>query len=235
MIGMSRYSGGYLSGLEHLRQCIIDLLTTRPGTRVMRREYGCHVWRWVDKPMNPTVFAFMIHEIATALDKWEPRYRLTQCDVEKVDEQGRVSFLLQGEVIDVPGFISQLPSAYSQDDVRALQAVRPQSTQEVEAMQSHFSTLSQLLWIIGEQPRVKGRIATVKREPMGEVSVLINGQKLAKVDVVQNGSQITLPYALDDEDWIEVNYLAEASSSASTIHDDLPVGTMVQFAGMRVS
>jgi phage baseplate assembly protein W len=40
MQGMNRNTGRKLSGVDHLRQSIVDILTTPIGSRVMRRDYG---------------------------------------------------------------------------------------------------------------------------------------------------------------------------------------------------
>ena len=52
MRGMSATSGKELEGLDHLKQSIIDILTTPIGSRVMRRNYGSRLFELVDKPIN---------------------------------------------------------------------------------------------------------------------------------------------------------------------------------------
>lgn len=37
---MNAHTGGAIDRLAHIRQSIADILTTRIGSRVMRREYG---------------------------------------------------------------------------------------------------------------------------------------------------------------------------------------------------
>ncbi|MEA1988963.1 MAG: GPW/gp25 family protein [Pseudomonadota bacterium] len=49
---MNRTTGKVLSGIDHLRQRIADVLTTPIGTRVMRRDYGSRVFELIDNPMN---------------------------------------------------------------------------------------------------------------------------------------------------------------------------------------
>ena len=44
MTGMDRETGKSLSGIEHLRQSIRDILTTPIGSRVMRRDYGSRLF-----------------------------------------------------------------------------------------------------------------------------------------------------------------------------------------------
>ena len=53
MIGLNATNGQALSGLDHLRQSIRDILTTRIGTRVMRRDYGSRLPDLVDSPVTP--------------------------------------------------------------------------------------------------------------------------------------------------------------------------------------
>ncbi|MBD3768115.1 MAG: GPW/gp25 family protein [Gammaproteobacteria bacterium] len=53
MLGINAQTGKPLSGIDHLRQSISDILTTRVGTRVMRRDYGSQLPELADNPMTP--------------------------------------------------------------------------------------------------------------------------------------------------------------------------------------
>ena len=53
MLGINAQTGQPLAGIDHLRQSIRDILTTRIGTRVMRRDYGSRLPALVDNPMTP--------------------------------------------------------------------------------------------------------------------------------------------------------------------------------------
>ena len=75
MKGMNREAGTDLSGFDHLRQSVIDILTTSKGTRVMRRDYGSNLLRLVDRPVNQSLIAALRAETVDALAKWEPRLR----------------------------------------------------------------------------------------------------------------------------------------------------------------
>jgi hypothetical protein len=52
MRGTSATTGKPLSGIQHLRQSINDILTTPIGSRVIRRDYGSDLPTLVDAPMN---------------------------------------------------------------------------------------------------------------------------------------------------------------------------------------
>lgn len=84
MIGMDRRTGKPLSGLAHLRQSIEDILTTPVGSRRMRPEYGSHIRRYVDLPVNDGWKSAVQAEVARALGRWEPRIRLERVKVISV-------------------------------------------------------------------------------------------------------------------------------------------------------
>ena len=76
MIGLDRRTGEAISGLDHLRQSIEDILTTPLGSRRMRPEYGSKLRRYVDMPVNEGWKSAVQAEVARALGRWEPRLRL---------------------------------------------------------------------------------------------------------------------------------------------------------------
>lgn len=77
MTGMDRHTGRRIEGWPHVRQSIIDLLTTRCGTRVQRREYGADAPDLIDRPASRATVLDRFVAIATAIDRWEPRVDLT--------------------------------------------------------------------------------------------------------------------------------------------------------------
>ena len=77
MTGMDRHTGRRIAGWPHARQSIIDLLTTRRGTRVQRREYGSDALDLIDRPASGATVLDRFVAIATAIDRWEPRVDLT--------------------------------------------------------------------------------------------------------------------------------------------------------------
>ena len=76
MNGTSATTGKPLSGIDHLRQSIRDILTTPIGSRVMRRDYGSRLYQLVDAPMNRSTLLEIYAATAEAIAKWEPRFRL---------------------------------------------------------------------------------------------------------------------------------------------------------------
>ncbi|GFM38320.1 GPW/gp25 family protein [Desulfovibrio psychrotolerans] len=95
MRGIDSSTGKPLEGLAHLRQSIRDILTTPIGSRVMRREYGSRLFELVDSPANEANRIEYIAATAEALDRWEPRLRVTRVQVSATDA-GKVLVALDG-------------------------------------------------------------------------------------------------------------------------------------------
>ena len=97
MTGTDHVSFARLGGDAHLAQSIVDILSTARGTRVMRRDYGSDLPLLIDAPMNGETIVDVYHATAVALDRWEPRFRLTRCEIAAAS-QGRMSLTLTGDV-----------------------------------------------------------------------------------------------------------------------------------------
>jgi phage baseplate assembly protein W len=98
MIGMDRRTGKPLAGIDHLRQSIEDILTTRLGERRMLPDYGSSLWRFVDMPATEGWKSSVQAEVARALGRWEPRIKLEQVKVTAVLD-GKISMNLTGEYL----------------------------------------------------------------------------------------------------------------------------------------
>lgn len=75
-IGLSARSARPIDGIDHLRQSILDILSTYPGERIMRPEYGSRVRDLIDRPINAQWLADLYFEVAHAIQRWEPRVRV---------------------------------------------------------------------------------------------------------------------------------------------------------------
>jgi uncharacterized protein len=65
---------------DSIRQAIFILITTIPGERVMRPDYGCLVHRLVFSPNDDTTAGLGIHYVRQALERWEPRIEIIRLD-----------------------------------------------------------------------------------------------------------------------------------------------------------
>jgi uncharacterized protein len=69
-----------------VRQSILLLISTIPGERVMRPDYGCELHRLVFSPNDNTTAGLAIHYVRQALDRWEPRAQVTHLDAVRNPE-----------------------------------------------------------------------------------------------------------------------------------------------------
>jgi phage baseplate assembly protein W len=65
---------------EAVRQAVYMLLSTRPGERLMRPEYGCNLQQLVFSPNDDTTAGIAIYMVRTALKQWEPRIEIHALD-----------------------------------------------------------------------------------------------------------------------------------------------------------
>lgn len=98
MAGMSALTGEAIDGIEHLRQSIRDILTTRKGTRVMRRDYGSNVPNLLDSPVTADFGIDLFVAVAESLNEWEPRFRLRDTSFTALGE-GRIELRLSGDYL----------------------------------------------------------------------------------------------------------------------------------------
>lgn len=74
--GTSATSNATLSDWEHVQQSLRILISTPIGSRVMRREYGCAVHNLVDQKLTTRNILLVYSAVATAIERWEPRFRM---------------------------------------------------------------------------------------------------------------------------------------------------------------
>jgi uncharacterized protein len=60
-------------GHKELDQAIYAILSTAPGERVMRPDFGCKIWGLVFAPIDDNTLGLVEYEVARALARWEPR------------------------------------------------------------------------------------------------------------------------------------------------------------------
>ncbi len=110
MRGMDAKTGKALEGIEHLKQSIIDILTTPINSRIMRRDYGSKLFELVDKPVNRDLTLEIYAATAEALEKWEKRFKLEKVKIAEVKE-GKMTLVLEGmylsegKFIDISGIV----------------------------------------------------------------------------------------------------------------------------------
>ncbi|KAB0681337.1 GPW/gp25 family protein [Aureimonas leprariae] len=90
-------SGGIatVTGDDAIRQAIVMLLSTRPGERVIRPDYGCPLNRLVFLGNDATTAGLAIHYVGQALRRFEPRI-----DVVRL-AAGRSALDASGSVLEI--------------------------------------------------------------------------------------------------------------------------------------
>ena len=69
-----------------MRQALLLLLSTRPGERINRPTYGCHLFRLAFAPADDTTAGLAIHYVARAVEQWEPRITVLSLDASRSQE-----------------------------------------------------------------------------------------------------------------------------------------------------
>lgn len=96
---MNRTTGLAVTGMDHLKQSVADILTTPLGSRLARRTYGSLLPDLVDQPDNPLTRLRMYAATASALMRWEPRLRVTRVQLASGPAAGQVTLELTGEFV----------------------------------------------------------------------------------------------------------------------------------------
>ena len=97
MIGINHSTGKAITGLGHLYQSTIDIITTPLGSRVMVRGYGCGLFDWIDAPTTGEFEVRGVAAIHTALLRWEPRLTVDRVTVIARPD-GQVVIVLDGQI-----------------------------------------------------------------------------------------------------------------------------------------
>ena len=89
-----------VQGEASIRQAIFLLLTTIPGERVMRPDYGCDLYRLTFSPNDETTAGLAIHYVRRALELFEPRIEVVRLDAgANPDDPGRLEVALEYRVL----------------------------------------------------------------------------------------------------------------------------------------
>ncbi|WP_333701188.1 GPW/gp25 family protein [Sphingobium yanoikuyae] len=97
MAGMNRQSGAEPDELEHIIQSVRDILSTRRGDRVGRRDYGSLVPALIDQPMTGPNILRIFAATALALTRWEDRIRVRRIGLAAGDRAGAATLSIEAE------------------------------------------------------------------------------------------------------------------------------------------
>lgn len=96
-VGLNASTGGILTGWEHVVQSLHDIFHTQFGTRIMREWYGSFVPKLLGQLITPEEVVPYFAAVTSAIEQWEPRFRVTQIQVLKVTRDGQLHIFIEGE------------------------------------------------------------------------------------------------------------------------------------------
>jgi len=92
---LNHHTGETVDGWMHVVQSIETILVTRLNTRVFMRQFGSDVPVMVDMPMNDANIMALYVSVAEAIDRWEPRFELTDVTLS-AEADGVMSLQMKG-------------------------------------------------------------------------------------------------------------------------------------------
>ena len=101
-VGLNAATGGTLTGWNHVVQSLQDIFHTQFGSRVMREWYGSFVPALLGNLITPAEVTPFFAAITSAIEQWEPRFRVTQIQ-DRQGHPGRAAPLLPRRRIPTPG------------------------------------------------------------------------------------------------------------------------------------
>ena len=82
---------------ENIQESIYVIIMTRPGERVMRPEFGCHIHDYLFQRADFPIQVQMEQAVLEALIRWEPRIRDIQVKAEP--QAGGEQVMIQVEYV----------------------------------------------------------------------------------------------------------------------------------------
>jgi phage baseplate assembly protein W len=87
------------TGPDDIDRSIRMILSTAPGERLMRPEFGCRIWDQLFEPVNPNTLGRMAQAVREAVRQWEPRAELEDVVVTPDENDSshvhiRISYIL---------------------------------------------------------------------------------------------------------------------------------------------
>lgn len=84
------------NGVEKVRESIWLILSTKPGERVMRPNFGCAVHELLFYPNTAAIRGLAAEKVREALVKWEPRIDVLNVSAETApDSENRILITIE--------------------------------------------------------------------------------------------------------------------------------------------
>jgi phage baseplate assembly protein W len=70
------------AGEDGIASAMRMILSTAPGERLMRPQFGCKIWNLLFEPINANTMGLMAEAVREAMSRWEPRVIIDDVRVE---------------------------------------------------------------------------------------------------------------------------------------------------------
>lgn len=88
-----------VGGAEGIDSAIRLILSTAPGQRLMRPDFGCAMWDQVYAPLDAGTLGLVEQAVRDAVERWEPRVALERVETTADPELGAVHVQLVYRVV----------------------------------------------------------------------------------------------------------------------------------------
>jgi uncharacterized protein len=96
LIDVDRYTGELIQGWARIKQSIFVILTTRLRTRLMRLWWGSKFINMQDKPSNQEVIVSGMMAAISAINTYEPEFKVTRVTIDEAGPDGAITFTVEG-------------------------------------------------------------------------------------------------------------------------------------------
>jgi phage baseplate assembly protein W len=96
LIDIDRETGDYIQGWPRIKQSIYVILTTRLVTRLMRLWWGSTFSATQDMPGNEQTFTEGILAAVSAINAYEPEFKVSRVLFENLGPDGQVTITVEG-------------------------------------------------------------------------------------------------------------------------------------------
>ncbi|SOC47692.1 hypothetical protein SAMN05892877_13230 [Rhizobium subbaraonis] len=96
-VDVDRHTGELIAGWPHVVQSLEVVFTTVFGERIMREWFGSMVPRLLGELMNEDTIVTFFTALASAVDQWEPRFKIKKITPLSLDRLGAFSVEITGE------------------------------------------------------------------------------------------------------------------------------------------
>lgn len=96
-VDLDRTTGEVIEGWAHVEQCLGDIFTTFFAERIMREWYGSLVPAFLGENMTAETIVRFFAALTSAVDQWEPRYKVTKITPLSVGRDGKFEVKIEGD------------------------------------------------------------------------------------------------------------------------------------------